>query len=104
MNFRNIAAAGLALALSAGVALASESNTQSVAKREANQHARIAKGAEHKRLTNGEVRRLEAREAAIRRQEARMKAHGQLSRAERRKLDHELSILSRRIRAEKHRA
>jgi hypothetical protein len=104
MNVRNIAVAGLALALSAGVASASQQNTHRVTTRESNQQTRIAKGAEHHQLSNGEVRRLEAREAAIRRQEARMKADGRLSTAEKRKLDHELSILSRRIRAEKHRA
>ena len=104
MKLLNIAAAGMVLALSAGVASASEPHTKRVATREAHQQTRIAKGTEHKRLSKGEVQRLEAREAAIRRQEARMQADGKLSPAERRKLEHELSMLSRRIRAEKHRA
>ena len=84
---------------SAAPALAGE-----VGHREANQHARIAQGIEHGRLTPREAARLERREGRIHRQvrNERARYDGHLSRAERRQVNHEQNRVSRRIYRAKH--
>jgi hypothetical protein len=53
-------------------------------------------------LTRGEARRLQAQQRHIRHEEARYKSDGQLTRAERADLQHDLNRSSRHVYAEKH--
>ncbi|HEX7625393.1 MAG TPA: hypothetical protein VF400_17575 [Anaeromyxobacteraceae bacterium] len=75
-----------------------------VGHREANQHARIAQGIEHGRLTPYEAARLEHREGRIHRQvrSERARPDGHLTRGERRQVNHEQTRVSRQIYRAKH--
>ncbi|MBF0566179.1 MAG: hypothetical protein HQK89_13165 [Nitrospirae bacterium] len=70
--------------------------------RERNQQRRIAQGVRSGQLTPKEAAHLEGRQAKIRRDERRMKADGNLTRGERRKLNRELNRSSRKIYNKKH--
>jgi len=67
-----------------------------------NQERRIQQGVATGQLTPKEAGRLEAREAKIRQDEARMKADGKLTAKERKKLNRELDNESERIYKQKH--
>jgi hypothetical protein len=70
--------------------------------RKVNQQHRIAQGANSGQLTARESAHLEAREAHINRQEARMKADGNFTPAERAKINREQNRTSRAIYRQKH--
>ena len=80
-----------------------QSNREINARKE-NQQDRIAQGVKSGQLTAGETSRLEAREAHINRQEARMKADGKFTPAERAKINREQNRTSRAIYRDKHNA
>jgi hypothetical protein len=70
--------------------------------RQHHQQQRIAQGVRSGELTAAETRRLEREKRHIRREERRYMADGQLSRAERADLQHDLNRSSRHIYNEKH--
>ena len=70
--------------------------------REANQHARIHQGVESGSLTRPEARRLRAGEARLNYNEARAKADGVVTPAERAQLHREADRESQRIYRQKH--
>ncbi len=67
-----------------------------------NQQQRIDQGINSGQLTPKEAGRLEAREAKIKQDEARMKSDGKLTARERKKLNKELDNASERIYKQKH--
>lgn len=79
-------------------------SNQEINARKENQQDRIAQGVRSGQLTAGETARLEAREAHINRQEARMKADGNFTPAERAKINREQNRTSRAIYRDKHNA
>jgi hypothetical protein len=79
-------------------------SNQEINARKENQQDRIAQGVKSGQLTAGETSRLEAREAHINRQEARMKADGNFTPAERAKINREQNRTSRAIYRDKHNA
>ena len=76
--------------------------TPRVTRRQANQQARIAQGANSGELTNRETRHLEAREAKIQRDKKAAKSDGTVTIAERAKLNREENRTSRAIYRQKH--
>jgi hypothetical protein len=66
------------------------------------QQQRIGQGVQSGSLTAGEASRLERREAAINRQERRMKADGNFTPAERARIQREQNVMSNRIYRQKH--
>ena len=85
----------------AGLAAAG-TNDPVVQQREQNQQKRIDQGVQSGALTQGEAGRQEANQARIHRNEARMKAKRDLSRADRRKLSREQNRASRALFRQKH--
>lgn len=81
---------------------AAGTNDPGVNQRQRNQQARIQQGAKSGELTRAETRRLEAEQRHIRREEARYKADGQLTGAERADLQRDLNKASRDIYHQKH--
>jgi len=81
-------------------------SNQEINQRKENQQDRIAQGVKSGQLTARETEHLEAREAHINRQEARMKAAngGRLTAAERAKINREQNRTSRAIYRDKHNA
>ena len=73
-----------------------------VNQRQHNQQQRIQQGVKSGELTRGETRRLETEQRHIRNEEARYKSDGQLTRAERADLQHDLNRSSRHIYNQKH--
>jgi CRISPR/Cas system-associated endoribonuclease Cas2 len=73
-----------------------------VNQRQHNQQHRIQQGVKSGELTRGETRRLEAEQRHIRHAEARYKSDGQLTRAERADLQHDLNRSSRHLYNQKH--
>lgn len=78
-----------------------QSNKEINARKE-NQQDRIAQGVKSGQLTPHETEHLEAREAHINRQEARMKSDGKFTPAERAKINREQNRTSRAIYRQKH--
>jgi len=76
--------------------------TPRVDQREANQQARIANGAASGELTAKETNRLEKEQAAIGKTEAKAKADGTVTKAERTKLHRMQNKASRDIHHQKH--
>jgi hypothetical protein len=87
---------GMVSAASAGT------NSPRIDRREARQQNRIYKGIRSGSLTPRETYNLERRQAAIRAQETRFKADGNLSRRERKVLNNRLNRSSRAIYRAKH--
>ena len=77
-------------------------NDPGIQQRMQNQEQRIDQGVSSGALTPKEAGKLEAREAKIKQDEARMKSDGQLSAKERKKLNKELDHASDRIYKQKH--
>jgi hypothetical protein len=77
-------------------------NDPNIQQRMQNQERRIQQGVNSGALTPKEAGKLEAREAKIKQDEARMKSDGQLSAKERKKLNKELDNASDRIYKQKH--
>jgi tellurite resistance protein len=91
-----------ALALTmAGLAMAQPA-TPNLDKREANQQQRIDQGVASGQLNAKETNRLDKREAKLAANEAVAKADGKVTRAERRKLQHEANRNSKAIYKQKH--
>jgi hypothetical protein len=70
--------------------------------RQVNQQKRIGQGVENGSLTARETTRLEKQEAAIDKQETRMKSDGKFTAAERARITREQNAASRRIYGQKH--
>jgi hypothetical protein len=77
-------------------------NDPNIQQRMQNQERRIQQGVNSGTLTPKEAGKLEAREAKIKQDEARMKSDGQLTAKERKKLNKELDNASDRIYKQKH--
>jgi hypothetical protein len=77
-------------------------NDPGIQQRIQNQEQRIDQGVASGQLTPKEAGRLEAREAKIKQDEARMKSDGKLTPQERKKLNKELDKESERIYKQKH--
>jgi len=77
-------------------------NDPNIQQRMQNQERRIQQGVNSGQLTPKEAGRLQAREAKIKQDEARMKSDGQLTAKERKKLNKELDNASDRIYKQKH--
>jgi uncharacterized protein YdeI (BOF family) len=77
-------------------------NDPGIQQREANQQQRIEQGVRSGQLTPRETGRLEAQQARIQQDEARMKADGNLTSRERAKLTREQNRASRNIYRKKH--
>jgi len=77
-------------------------NDPNIQQRMQNQERRIQQGVNSGALTPKEAGKLEAREAKIKQDEARMKSDGQLTAKERKKLNKELDNTSDRIYKQKH--
>ncbi len=77
-------------------------NDPGIQQREQNQEKRIDQGVASGQLTPREAGRLETKEARIQQNEARMKADGNLTVRERRKLNRQQNQASRAIYRKKH--
>jgi polyhydroxyalkanoate synthesis regulator phasin len=88
--------------LAVPVLAAAGTNDLGVNRRQSNQQARIQQGVKSGELTRAETRRLQAEQRHIRREEARYKADGHLSAAERADLQRDLNKASRDIYHQKH--
>jgi CRISPR/Cas system-associated endoribonuclease Cas2 len=77
-------------------------NDPNIQQRMQNQERRIQQGVNSGQLTPKEAGKLEAREAKIRQDEARMKSDGKLTAKERQRLNRELDKASERIYKQKH--
>lgn len=73
-----------------------------IQQRKQNQQQRIGEGVENGSLTAGEASKLEHKEAALNREQKRMKADGNLTPAERAKLQRQQNKVSRQIYTQKH--
>ena len=93
-----------AATLFAGIVYAGPTDAPRIQQREQNQENRIQQGIKSGQLTPREAGRLEAQQARIAQDEARMKADGALTRAERKKLHREQDRASRNIYRKKHNA
>lgn len=91
-----VSAVGLSSAASAGT------YSPKIDKKEANQQGRIYQGIGSGSLTPKETYRLEKQQASIRAQEAQFKSDGNLSKRERRVLNHRLNNASQAIYKAKH--
>lgn len=91
----------VAAALFAGSAFAG-TNDPRIDRRQEKQEQRIEQGVQSGALTPKEAGRLEAQQARIAQEEARMKADGNLTRAERAKLTHDQNRASKAIYRKKH--
>ncbi|MBF0137077.1 MAG: hypothetical protein H7833_17070 [Magnetococcus sp. DMHC-1] len=87
-----------------GAALAESTADPVVQKRMQNQDQRIDQGVKSGQLTPQETSKLEAQQAKIKQDEARMKEDGKLTKAERNKLRHEQNRASQNIYRKKHNA
>jgi hypothetical protein len=90
------------LSLFAVSAFAAPTDDPGIQKRQVNQEKRIDQGVKSGELTPREAGRLEAQQAKIQQDEARMKADGKLTKAERRKLQREQDRASKNIYRKKH--
>ncbi|WP_243364005.1 hypothetical protein [Fundidesulfovibrio terrae] len=92
----------LALSFS-GAAFAKKGSTSyNIDQREADQELRIQQGVKSGQLTPKEASKLEKGEARIQSREARMKSDGRLTPNERKQLNHQLDVESKKIYREKH--
>lgn len=94
-----LAISGLVVAALGATAFA---GTPGLDRREHNQAARIRQGVQSGELTRPETRRLAAGEARLHANEARAKADGQVTAAERARLQAEANRMSKRIYRQKH--
>ena len=103
MKLHTLLAAVLVTAFAVPV-FANNTNTPKIDKRQANQQKRIDNGVKSGELTAQETKNLEKREAKIEADKQAAKADGTVTRAERRKLQHEENGASRAIYRKKHNA
>ena len=90
------------VALAVAITAPAFAGTPRLNEREANQHARIHQGVVSGELTRPEARRLRAGEARLNYNEARAKADGVVTPAERARLHNEANHESERIYRQKH--
>ncbi len=82
-----------------------QTNLQSIEQRQANQEQQIQQGVQSGRITPQQARKLERREAKIRKLEGKYQANGKISNRESRKLDRKLNRVDRSIsKAERNRS
>ncbi len=79
-------------------------NTPVIDQRQENQQQRIGEGVENGSLTAGEASHLEKKEAALGKEEQKMKADGNMTPAERQRLRNQENHLSNQIYRDKHNA
>lgn len=92
-----------AVALFGALALpAVAQSNQEINARKENQQDRIAQGVKSGSLTAGEAANLERKEAALNKEERRMKSDGNFTAAERAKINRQQNKLSRQIYRDKH--
>jgi len=91
-----------AVSMSAQTTTPAGTNSPKIDQREVNQQKRIGEGVENGSLNARETSRLEKQEAAINKQEAKMKSDGKFTAAERAKVTREQNAMSRRIYQQKH--
>jgi len=105
-SFGKIAIAIIAGAISLNAQTATpppaSTNSPKMDQREVNQQKRIGEGVENGSLNARETTRLEKQEAAIDKQESKMKSDGHFTAAERAKITREQNATSRRIYRQKH--
>jgi hypothetical protein len=101
MTSRTLIAAALSLACAGAFA---QTNAAVTTQRDANQQTRIENGLKSGALSTGEAAKLEKEEAHVDRLQARSMRDGQLSPAERARLDAAQDKVSADIRADKHNA
>jgi hypothetical protein len=77
-------------------------NSPGIDQRELNQQKRVGQGVENGSLTARETTRLEKQEAAINKEESKMKSDGNFTAAERARITRQQNTLSRRIYVQKH--
>lgn len=97
-----VVVAGLMLPAAAQTSSAPVTRPATIDQRQQNQQERIANGVENGQLTAGEAGRLEHKEAALNREEQRMKADGKFTPAERARIQHQQNRLSRNVYRQKH--
>lgn len=97
-----ILAVGTITLMASSFAFAGPTDDPRIQKREQNQEQRIQQGEQSGQLTPREAGRLEAQQTKIKQDEARMKADGTLTKAERRKLKREQAHASKAIYRKKH--
>ncbi len=97
-----LAAMAATLALCAVLAHADDTATPVAKRRAARQQARIAQGVKSGQLTPRETAKLERGQAHVHRVEARAKADGKVTPAERAHIQHAQNVQSRRIHRLKH--
>jgi hypothetical protein len=90
------------VSLFAATAFAASNEAPGVEKRMENQERRIEQGVKSGELTPREAGRLEAQQAKIQQDKARMEADGKLTKAERKKLKREQDRASKNIYRKKH--
>ena len=102
--FKGVMAGVIAASLLLGSlpALAQSTNDPGIQEREKLQQQRIQQGIKSGQLTPGEAKRLEAQQGRIQGTEDRMKADGNLTKAERAKLARMQNRASRNIHHKKH--
>lgn len=103
MKFNTLFAALLVSAFALPV-FAQNTSTPNIDKRQDNQQKRIAQGVKSGELTVKETENLEKREGKIEADKQLAKADGKVTRAERRKLQREENVASRKIYKKKHNA
>ncbi len=96
------ATAVAAVLIALPLAAAAGTRDPGVNQRQHNQQQRIQQGVKSGELTRGEARGLQAEQRHIRREEARYKSDGTLTRAERADLQHDLNRSSRHLYNQKH--
>lgn len=94
----------MTVALMAAPALMSAQSNQEINQRKVNQQDRIAQGVRSGQLTAGETAHLERQESGINREERAMRAqdNGHLTKGDRRLINHQQNVESKRIYRNKH--
>jgi hypothetical protein len=101
-NIMSLLAAGTITLMASSFALAGPTEDPRIQKREQNQEKRIQQGEQSGQLTPREAGHLEAQQTKIKQDEARMKADGKLTKAERKRLKREQAHASKAIYRKKH--
>lgn len=101
-NMKMLLGTSAVCVLIASAAYAGPTDDPNIQKREQIQEKRIDQGVKSGELTPREAGKLEAQQAKIKQDEARMKSDGKLTKKERRKLTKEQNRASNKIQRKKH--
>ncbi len=105
MNIGKVMTMAAAAALCVPLVVAQDTTTKpTINQRRENQQQRIGEGVENGSLTAGEASHLEKQETRINREEKAMKSDGNLTPAERAKIQHQQNVVSKEIYNDKHNA